>query len=109
MQSQTHFFEFDLSLTTMQFSPETNAAAHIQSHTRFFEFGLSLTKIQFSAKTNAAAHVQSQLQFFEFDLSLTKLQFSARTNAATPTALTQSLKAWDWRPLAYERSLFRNY
>ena len=28
---------------------------------------------------------------------------------AIPTALTQSLKAWDWRPLAYERSLCRKY
>ena len=28
---------------------------------------------------------------------------------AIPTALTQSLKAWDWRPLAYERKLSRNY
>ena len=28
---------------------------------------------------------------------------------AIPTALTQSLKAWDWRPLACERSLFRLY
>ena len=28
---------------------------------------------------------------------------------AIPTALTQSLKAWDWRPLAYERNLTRNY
>ena len=27
---------------------------------------------------------------------------------AIPTALTQSLKAWDLRPLVYERSLFRN-
>ncbi len=34
-----------------------------QSQTQFFEFDLSLTKIQFSAKTNATAHVQSQTQF----------------------------------------------
>ena len=28
---------------------------------------------------------------------------------AIPTALNQSLKAWDWRPLAYEKILSRNY
>jgi len=35
-----------------------------QAKLSFFEFDLSLTKIQFSDKTNAAAHVQSQTQFF---------------------------------------------
>ena len=44
----------------------------VQSQTPFFEFDLSLTKTQFSTKTkNAGTHVQSQTEFVEFDLSLT--------------------------------------
>ena len=40
------------------------ATTHVQSQTHFFEFELSLAEIQFSAKANAAAHVQSHTQFF---------------------------------------------
>ena len=48
----------------MQCSAKTKAASHAQSQTQFFEFDLSLTKIQFAKLIpQAGAHVQSQTQF----------------------------------------------
>ena len=64
------YFEFDLSLTKIQYPIKNHFQTHVLNQTIYFEFDLSLTKIQFQLKTNTVAHVQSQTLFiFEFDLS----------------------------------------
>ena len=50
-----------------------NPRTHVQSQTHFVEFDLSLTKIQCPTIKNARGHVTGQTHFVEFDMSLTAI------------------------------------
>ena len=53
-----------MSLTRTQLAIKANPKRHVQSQTRFFEFDVSLTKIQYLVeKAEAGTHVQSQTHF----------------------------------------------
>ena len=62
------FFEFDLSLTNIQFS-KNNAGMYVQRQTQFLEFDLSLTKTQYSTKRQSQSACTKSNSFFELDVS----------------------------------------
>ena len=69
------WLEFDWNSV---FHLETRTWAHVQSQTHIFEFDLSLTKSQQSIKKPMQEHMYKVKLIFEFDLSLTKIQYSTK-------------------------------
>ena len=66
------------------FQLKMNAGAHVQSQTHFFDFDLSLTKLE-KEKSNIIWS-KNQTHWSKFDLSLSKIQFSARNPSRTACA-----------------------
>ena len=68
-QDKPGCFEFDLSITTIQYSTKykKKQRAHVQSKTQLdFKFDLRLSKLQSSTKKHCKTRILSQAHAFEF-------------------------------------------